>query len=72
VPNRFQRDDDVYVLDWDYWAIAYIDNMVVQPLAKTADGERKVILSDYVLVSKNEAASGIVADIDESVAMTAS
>ncbi len=72
VPNRFQRDDDVYVLDWDYWAIAYIDNMVVQDLAKTADGSRKVILSDYVLVSKNEAASGIVADIDETAAMTAS
>ncbi len=72
VPNRFQREDDVWVLDWDYWRVDYIDDMAVIDLAVTGDGKRKALLSDYVLVSLNEAASGVFADVDETTAMTAS
>ena len=72
VSNRFQREDDVYVLDFDYWEIKFIDKFITMDLAKTGDGSRKAIICDYVLCSKNEAASGIYADVDESLAMTAS
>lgn len=72
VPNRFQREDDVYVLDFDYWEIRFIDKFVTYDLAKTGDGTRKAILVDYVLCSKNEAASGIYADVDETAAVTPS
>ena len=72
VPNRFQREDDVWVLDFDYWEIRFIDKFIVEDLAKTGDGKRKAIICDYVLVSKNEAASGGFFDVDETAAITAS
>jgi hypothetical protein len=72
VPNRFQREDDVYVLDFDYWEIKFIDKFAISDVAKSGDGSRKAIICDYVLCSKNEKASGIYADVDESLAMTAS
>lgn len=72
VPNRFQRDDDVFVLDMDYWEVAYLDGMQTEEIAKTGDSEKRMLLVDFTLVSKNEAASGIYADVDETAAMTAS
>lgn len=72
VPNRLQREDDVYVLDWDYWRIDFIDKFITTDIAKTGDGMRKAMIVDYALVSLNEKASGIVADVDETSAVTAS
>jgi len=69
VPNRFQREDDVWVLDTEYWGIAYLDPYHVGDIAKTGDAERKSLIVDYSLVSKNQAASGTVADINSALAM---
>ena len=68
VPNRFQRSRDVLVLQTEMWAIAYLNGrrMLSQPLAKTGDSERKWILSEYALVSRNEKASGGVFDLTTS------
>lgn len=63
VPNRFQRDRTLLVLDMDYWAIAYLRKFQQNPLAKTGDSDRKQILSEYTLVSRQEAASGKVVDL---------
>lgn len=71
VPNRFQRDDDVFVLDMEYFSVAYLDGYKTEKVAKVGDAERRMLLVDYTLCSKNEAASGIFADCDESLAMTA-
>jgi hypothetical protein len=38
----------------------------VQDLAKTGDAEKKQLLVEYTLVSKNEAASGKIADLTTS------
>jgi hypothetical protein len=64
VPNRFQRTRDVLVLQSEMWAIAYLPGrkMVSIPLAKTGDSERRQMLSEYSLVSRNEKASGGVFD----------
>lgn len=70
VPNRFQRDRDVFVLDMEYWSLNYFDGFMTQTIAKTGDAEKRRILVDYALCSKNEAASGVIADIDSSLAMT--
>jgi hypothetical protein len=40
--------------------------MVSIPLARTGDSERRQMLSEYTLVSRNQAASGIVADLTTS------
>jgi hypothetical protein len=68
VPNRFQRPRDVLVLQMDMWALAYLNGrrMVSIPLAKTGDSDRRQMLSEYALVSRNEKASGGVFDLTTS------
>lgn len=72
VYNLFQREDDCFILDKSMWELTFIDKMLVEELAKTGDAKKKHLICDYALVSRQEAASGIVADIDETAAMTAS
>mgnify|MGYP001316267900 FL=1 len=64
VANRFSRSRDVLVLQTDMWALAFLNGrkMVSTDLAKTGDSERRQILSEYALVSRNEKASGGVFD----------
>jgi hypothetical protein len=64
VANRFMRTRDVLVLEMDKWAQAHLNSrsMVNLPLAKTGDSDRRMMLSEYVLVSRNEKASGGVFD----------
>lgn len=71
VPNRFQRERDVWILDTEYWAITYLDGYKTEKIAKIGDAERRHLLVDWALVSHNEAASGSVADVDETTAMVA-
>jgi hypothetical protein len=68
VPNRFQRAHDVLVLQMDLWAVAYLNGrrMVSIPLAKTGDSDRRQMLSEYALVSRNEKVSGGVFDLTTS------
>jgi hypothetical protein len=64
VASRFQRARDVLVLEDDMWAVAYLQGrkLVSFPLAKTGDSDRREILSEYTLVSRNEASSGGIFD----------
>jgi hypothetical protein len=71
VPNRFQRERDVWILDSEYWEISYLDGYKTETIAKIGDAERRHILVDWGVTSHNEAASGVVADIDETTAMVA-
>ncbi len=65
VPNRFMRSRDVLVLQMDMWASAALPgrNFITFPLAKTGDTDRKQILVEHTLVSRNEKASGGVFDL---------
>jgi len=69
VPNRFQRERDVWILDTEYWEICYLDGYKTETIAKIGDAERRHILVDWCVASHNEAASGVVADVDETAAM---
>jgi hypothetical protein len=66
VPNRFQRARDVLVLEMEKWAVAYLRKFVSKPLAATGDSEWKMILSEFTLEARNEAASGGVFDLTTS------
>lgn len=66
VPNRFMRTRDCLILDMDYWGVDYLRNMKSIDLAVTGDNQRKQIVCEYTVVSKNEKASGIVADLTTS------
>jgi hypothetical protein len=62
IPNRFNRDRTIAILDMEYWEIAYLRSFQSFPLAKVGDSDQRMILAEYALVSRNEAASGKVAD----------
>ena len=66
IPNRFQRARDAWVLEKEYWGVAYLRNMKTYDLARTGDSERKQIICEYTLQARNEAASGLVADLTTS------
>jgi len=71
VPNRFMRtanpaaDDDaynVYILDPEYAAVAYLDPVQQKPLAETGHSISRLIWAEYGLQIDNEKAHGIVRD----------
>ena len=66
VPNRFSRDRDAYVLDMEYFGIAFLRDFSMHELAKTGDSEKRQLLVEATLESRNEAASGLVADLTTS------
>jgi hypothetical protein len=63
VPSRFNRDRTLCVLDMDFWSVAYLRPFHQTKLAKTGDHEQRMVLAEYTLESRNEAASGKVADL---------
>ena len=63
IPSRFNRDRTLCVLDMNYWAIAYLRPFQSLQLAVTGDSTQRMILAEYTLVSRNEAASGKVTDL---------
>lgn len=65
VPNRFQRSRTVHVLEMNKWAIAYLNGRKFKKenLAKTGDSTKAHILSEWTLEARNEAASGVIADL---------
>lgn len=66
VPNRFMRARDALVLETDMWSVDFYRDFMTTDLAKTGDNERKQLLAEYTLVSKQEAANGIIADLTTS------
>ena len=64
VPNRFMRARDALILDPEYAALAYLRPFQTNDLAKTGDSENTQLLCEVTLEIKNEAAHGIVADLD--------
>ncbi len=67
VPNRFMRTRDALILDPEYAALAYLRPFQTNELAKAGDSEKTQILAEVTLEVKNEAAHGIVADLDFSL-----
>ena len=60
IPNRFQVQTSMLVLDMDMWSLATLADFQETPLAKNGDSDRVQLLSEYTLESKNEKASGII------------
>jgi len=64
VPNRFMRSRDALVLDPEYAALAYLRPFQTIELAKAGDSDKTQILAELTLEVRNEAAHGIVADLN--------
>ena len=53
VPNRFSRDRDAWVLDMDYWGVAFLRDFTMHELSKTGDSEKRQLLLEATLESRN-------------------
>jgi hypothetical protein len=71
VPNRFQPTNNaagannnynVFVLDPEYLAIAYLDEVQQKPLAETGHSMRTLVWCEYGLQVDNEKAMGVIRD----------
>lgn len=68
VPNRVMAvtdAKDVFIIQRDMMATAYLRDFQVQDLAKTGDSEKKQLLAEYTLEVRNEAAHGILLDVNQ-------
>ena len=72
IPHRFMEGSSggtpdsirsALILQKDMWALATLRAPHLEDLAKIGDAERRFILAEYCLESRNEGASGIVADL---------
>jgi hypothetical protein len=63
VPNRFQAARDVFVLQSDKLAIAYLRPFQTIELAKTGDAEQRELLVEYSLECRAPKAHGAVYDV---------
>lgn len=66
IPNRFCRERTALIFDPEYAAIAYLRPVFTSDLAKTGDSTRKDMRVEYTLEMRNEAAFGVIADINTS------
>jgi hypothetical protein len=60
IPNRFQVQTSMLILDLSMWSMASITAFQETPLAKTGDSDRVQLLSEYTLEARNEKSSGII------------
>ena len=68
VPNRVMATTDakdVFIIQRDMLATAYLRDFMIQDLSKTGDSDKKQLLVEYTLEVRNEAAHGIILDIEQ-------
>jgi hypothetical protein len=63
VPQRFGRERDLYFIDFEYVGINTLRPFNTVKLAKTGDAEKRMLLVEWGLKIKNEAALGLAADL---------
>lgn len=66
VPDRFMREAnrEVLILDPEFAALAYLRPFQTKDLAVSGDSERSQLIAELTLEVRNEAAHGIVADLN--------
>lgn len=63
IPNRNQRNRTCFVLDMDFWDVAYLRPISQKEIARTGSAMKRFIDVAYTLVAKNPAASGKISDL---------
>lgn len=67
VPNRFQRERDMFLLDPDYISIGYLERPKRRDLAVTGLADREQLWATYTLKVLNEKAHGVIADLNVAI-----
>lgn len=63
IPNRFQRNRTAFVLDMDFWAVAYLRSVSQKEIARTGAAMKRFIDVAFTLVAKNPRSSGKISDL---------
>lgn len=63
VPNLFQRTRDVFILQSDKLALAWLRPMAKKDIAPTGDSIKKMVIGEWTLENKNPKAHGAIYDI---------
>lgn len=66
IPNRFQRERDAWLLDFDQVSLSYLRPFKTEKLAKTGDAEKRMLINEYTLRVNQEAGLGLIADLTTS------
>lgn len=66
VPNRFQPEQNAYLVIPEYAEVDYLRSFHTIKLAKTGDNEKRMLLAEYGLRVKTEKAFGVVRDLTTS------
>ena len=64
VPSNLSRERSLLLVDPEYAKVSFLRDFQVQDIAKIGDAETKMVLAEYGLEMSNEAAHGIVADLN--------
>lgn len=69
IPNRVQTGvtysaDCAFVLDPEYWKVAYLRGFREERLANTGDSMKGMLTTECTLQASNPASSGMIADLD--------
>lgn len=67
VPNRFQRELDLWLIDSEFYSFNFLRSFRSEKLAKTGDAEKRHLLVEWSLEVRNELAFGLVTDLDSTV-----
>jgi len=63
VPNRFQRNRDAFLIDPDLLSVSYLRPFFTEPLAKTGDAEKRMLLVEFGLRCNQEAGLAGIYDL---------
>lgn len=63
VPVQYPLTRDVLLVDPTMWAVGTLRPMKIEPLAKTGDGSKFQLVAEKTLISRNQRASAIIADL---------
>lgn len=66
MPNRFQRDRDVWFIDPEFVGVVHLRPFRVEELAKTGDAKKRMLLQEWGLRVNQEAALGGIFDLSTS------
>lgn len=63
VPDRFMRSRDALFLDFNFVAVAYLRPFFTKTLPESGDAKQQLLLGEYGLKVKNEAALALATDL---------
>lgn len=63
VPDHFSRARSALVVKPDHWEARYLRPFQIKQLAKTGDADKRQMLAEVTICSKNQKSSGVIADL---------